>query len=124
MEYAERWADNGKHILVSALDATFQRKPFSNVLELIPLAENVIKLTAVCSGCHSSASFTRRLTAETDVQVRMPPGPILQWFVVVLVYRRRLCSDKHVGAGCGWCRQVHCSLQTLLSQGRHWTQEG
>ena len=71
VECAEQWANNGKHILVSALDATFQRKPFNNVLELIPLAESVIKLTAVCSDCHSSASFTRRLTAETDVQVRL-----------------------------------------------------
>ncbi|KAL3132956.1 hypothetical protein ABBQ38_006868 [Trebouxia sp. C0009 RCD-2024] len=69
VEYAEQWANSGKHILVSALDATFQRKPFSNVLELIPLAENVIKLTAVCSECRSSASFTKRLSSETDVQV-------------------------------------------------------
>lgn len=69
VEYAEQWANNGKRILVSALDATFQRKPFNNVLELIPLAENVIKLTAVCSECHNDASFTKRLTSETDIQV-------------------------------------------------------
>lgn len=88
MEYAEQWANNGKHILVSALDATFQRKPFSNVLELIPLAERVIKLTAVCSDCHSSASFTRRLTAETDVQVRLQPC-FFAAFEMVSSYRGR-----------------------------------
>ncbi len=69
VERTEQWANDGKHVLVSALDATFQRKPFMNVLELIPLAENVIKLTAVCSDCHQSASFTKRLSAETDIQV-------------------------------------------------------
>lgn len=69
VERAEQWANDGKHVLVSALDATFQRKPFLNVLEVIPLAENVVKLTAVCSDCHKSASFTKRLSAETDVQV-------------------------------------------------------
>lgn len=69
VERAEQWANDGKHVLVSALDATFQRKPFLNVLEVISLAENVIKLTAVCSDCHKSASFTKRLSAETDIQV-------------------------------------------------------
>ncbi len=46
-------------------------------LEVIPLAENVIKLTAVCSDCHKSASFTKRLTAETDIQVSKASG--LSW---------------------------------------------
>ncbi|DBA97131.1 TPA: hypothetical protein ACH3X1_014899 [Trebouxia sp. C0004] len=34
---AEQWSNDGKYVLVSALDATFQRKPFLNVLEVIPL---------------------------------------------------------------------------------------
>ncbi len=80
VERAEQWANDGKHVLVSALDATFQRKPFLNVLEVIPLAENVIKLTAVCSDCHKSASFTKRLSAETDIQVSKALG--LSWTIV------------------------------------------
>lgn len=39
VERAEQWANDGKHVLVSALDATFQRKPFLNVLEVIPCRE-------------------------------------------------------------------------------------
>lgn len=74
VERAEQWANDGKHVFVSALDATFQRKPFLNVLEVIPLAENVIKLTAVCSDCHKSPSFTKRLSAETDIQVSKALG--------------------------------------------------
>ncbi len=79
VERAEQWANDGKHVLVSALDATFQRKPFLNVLEVIPLAENVIKLTAVCTDCHKSASFTKRLSAETDIQVSKALG--LSWTI-------------------------------------------
>ena len=33
-----------KVVLIAALDGTFQRKPFPNILELVPLAENVTKL--------------------------------------------------------------------------------
>ena len=38
--------DLGKVVLIAALDGTYQCKPFENILELLPLAENVIK---VCS---------------------------------------------------------------------------
>jgi len=34
--------------LVAALDADFQRKPFGNVINLIPISESVTKLDAVC----------------------------------------------------------------------------
>ena len=65
----DKWANDGKTVLVSALDATFQARPFMNVLQLIPLAEHVIKLTAICTGCRKEASFTKRLSSETDVEV-------------------------------------------------------
>lgn len=65
----DKWANDGKTVLVSALDATFQAKPFMNVLQLIPLAEHVVKLTAICTGCRKEASFTKRLSSETDVEV-------------------------------------------------------
>ncbi len=76
---------------MSALDATFQRKPFLNVLEVIPLAENVIKLTAVCSDCHKSASFTKRLSAETNIQVSKALG--LSWTISKRVHGLKdLCN--------------------------------
>jgi thymidine kinase len=31
-------ANNGKYVMVSALDGTFERKPFGNVLNLIAVA--------------------------------------------------------------------------------------
>jgi thymidine kinase len=59
----------GKIIIVAALDGTFQRKPFGNVLNLIPLAEEVSKLSAVCMMCYRSASFSKRIGNETEVEV-------------------------------------------------------
>ena len=98
-ERAEQWANAGKNVLVSALDATFQRRPFMNVLELIPLAENVIKLTAVCSNCHSSASFTKRLSSETDVQV----GRALQnGLALACIFRHMMSAFMCTLLDCWW----------------------
>ena len=61
--------DMGKVVVVSALDGDFRRLPFGRVLELIPMAETVTKLTSVCTFCKGSASFTRRLTDDTALEV-------------------------------------------------------
>mmetsp|Transcript_38459 Transcript_38459/g.44074 ORF Transcript_38459/g.44074 Transcript_38459/m.44074 type:complete len:146 (+) Transcript_38459:15-452(+) len=48
VEFCESMANLGKIIIIAALDGTFERKPFGRILELIPLAESVTKLDAVC----------------------------------------------------------------------------
>lgn len=62
-------ANRGKKVVVAALDGTFQRKPFGSVLLLVPLAENVTKLSAVCVLCQKNASFSMRISEETQVEV-------------------------------------------------------
>jgi len=69
ISFSEKMANIGKTVIVAALDGTFQRKPFGSVLELIPLAEMVTKLTAVCMVCYKDASFSRRIGTETQVEV-------------------------------------------------------
>lgn len=51
VEFTEDLANRGIVVIVAALDATFQRKPFGNIISLVPLAEKVYKLTAVCVYC-------------------------------------------------------------------------
>lgn len=68
VSFAEEMTRCGKTVIVAALDGTFQRKPFGHVLELVPLAESVIKLTAVCTVCYDKASFTKRSGTETKVE--------------------------------------------------------
>jgi thymidine kinase len=47
-------------VIVAALDATFERKPFGNIINLLPISETVTKLSAVCVFCFKEASFTLR----------------------------------------------------------------
>jgi thymidine kinase len=51
VDVAEELANKGIVVIVAALDSTFQRKPFGNIINLVPLAEKVYKLTAVCVYC-------------------------------------------------------------------------
>uniref|UniRef100_A0A8B9JHR4 Thymidine kinase n=1 Tax=Astyanax mexicanus TaxID=7994 RepID=A0A8B9JHR4_ASTMX len=69
VEFCEEMANRGKTIIVAALDGTFQRKPFGSILNLVPLAESVVKLNAVCMECFKEASYTKRLGAEKEVEV-------------------------------------------------------
>lgn len=61
VDFCEELANNGTIVMVAALDGTFQRKPFGNIINLLPVAEKVTKLTAVCVYCGSEASFTQRV---------------------------------------------------------------
>ena len=51
VEFCDGAANLGKTVVVAALDGTFERKPFGNIVSLIPLAEKVSKLSAVCVYC-------------------------------------------------------------------------
>lgn len=69
VDFCEDMANRGKTVIVAALDGTFQRKPFGNILGLVPLAESVVKLNAVCMHCYKEAAYTKRLGSETEVEV-------------------------------------------------------
>lgn len=43
-------------------------QPFGNILNLVPLAESVVKLNAVCMQCFKEAAYTKRLGAEKEVR--------------------------------------------------------
>ncbi|KAL3668480.1 hypothetical protein V7S43_006563 [Phytophthora oleae] len=69
VEFCQEAANMGKVVVVAALDATFERKAFDSVVELIPTAEKVVKLNAICSSCGQDAAFTRRLVADTTLEL-------------------------------------------------------
>ena len=59
--------DEGKIVFVCGLDGDFTRTGFGNWLDLIPLADNIVKLTALCTSCKRRPGiFSHRLTDETD----------------------------------------------------------
>ena len=41
-----------KHVVVAGLDGDFKRNPFTNITSIIPLADNIIKLKALCVHCN------------------------------------------------------------------------
>ena len=70
------WIDlYGKHVLVASLDGDCYRRKFGCVLDLVPHADEIIKLTAYCDLCRDNygivkkAPFTARMTSETTAEL-------------------------------------------------------
>ncbi|GMI66277.1 thymidine kinase 1a [Hibiscus trionum] len=60
---------DGKTIILAGLDGDYLRKSFGSVLDIIPLADTVTKLTARCEMCGKKAFFTFRKTAATQTEL-------------------------------------------------------
>ena len=69
LENVELFCNRGKIVIVAALDGTFERKPFGKILELIPQAEQIQKLSAVCFSCGKDASYTKRMTDCKEIEL-------------------------------------------------------
>jgi len=62
----ERLANGGARVIVAGLDLNYRGEPFLDP-ELLSIAEDVEKLTAVCMTCGRPASRTQRLSGGTDL---------------------------------------------------------
>jgi thymidine kinase len=63
-QYVTKWLDSQKiHIVIAGLDGDSERRPFGDILRLVPHAEHVERLTALCSVCRNGtlAQFTKYL---------------------------------------------------------------
>jgi thymidine kinase len=71
--YVSLWADTlPVHIVISGLDGTSDRKPFGDMLRLIPHAEEVERLTAFCSVCRNGtvAMYSQYMgTKKSDIAI-------------------------------------------------------
>ena len=68
-EKVKGWADMLPiHIVVTGLDGDSDRNPFGDILKLIPLAEEVERLSALCSVCKDGtlAHFSKALIAKEE----------------------------------------------------------
>lgn len=57
-----------RKVIVAGLDGSFERFPFP-ILNLIPLANTVTKLSAICMKCNSEADFTLRIRESRDLDL-------------------------------------------------------
>ena len=66
LEFVNQLLKEGKKIYVCGLDGDFERKKFGSILDLIPLCDQVRKLTSLCSICKDGTPgiFSMRLTNE------------------------------------------------------------
>ena len=55
-----------KHVIIAGLDGDASRKPFGSLLELIPYADTIVKLKALCKKCRdgTEALFTSKKTPD------------------------------------------------------------
>ena len=60
-EIAELLASEGRMIVLSGLDQDFLGRPFGPMPTLLALADEVTKLTAICTVCGAEATRTQRL---------------------------------------------------------------
>eukprot|EP01080_Neovahlkampfia_damariscottae_P009117 gene9117-1207_t len=66
LNFCEKYANKGKTVVVSALDGTFKRQPFGDIGNLVPLCEEITKLTAVCLNCGDKAAFSKKITESHE----------------------------------------------------------
>ncbi len=50
-KYVKKWVGRGKHVVVAALDGSFQMKRFGQVRKLLPISDQFVKMHAVCCLC-------------------------------------------------------------------------
>lgn len=62
--------DLGMDVLISGLDLDYKRQGFNQMPQLIAVADEVHKLTAICLQCGNPARFTQRI-AGSDSQVEV-----------------------------------------------------
>lgn len=71
VDVVQNLSDRGHTVLIAGLDMTSERKPFNYMPELMAIADEVLKLKAVCSKCrqekaiYTSANFKK----STDIVV-------------------------------------------------------
>ena len=71
-KYVTEWADTlPVHIVVAGLDGDSDRRPFGDLLRLVPMAEEVERLTAFCSVCKDGtlACFSKCIKGTKTEQV-------------------------------------------------------
>ncbi len=61
VDLCEQLADRGVEVLAAGLDQDFRGLPFGFMPRLLALADNVVKLHAICKQCGAEASRTQRL---------------------------------------------------------------
>jgi len=64
VETANELADQGRRVIIAGLDQDYLGRPFPPMPDLMAIAEEVMKVRAVCNVCGGTASRSQRLLRE------------------------------------------------------------
>jgi len=64
-----RLADMGKRVIVAGLDTDYLGRPFHPMPELLAVADEIVKMLAICMQCGNPAKHTQRLVQSDDLVV-------------------------------------------------------
>jgi thymidine kinase len=77
VEYVKSWSDElTSKIVICGLDGDSERRPFGRLLELVPYAESVERLTAFCAVCRDGtvATFSQFMNKEKQKDGQIAVG--------------------------------------------------
>jgi thymidine kinase len=63
----EKMLEQKLTVIVAGLNSNFNMEKFGEMIDLVPIADNIIYLQANCYNCDDKASFTKRLSSEEEV---------------------------------------------------------
>tara|TARA_B110000438_G_C15765248_1_gene629262 strand:+ start:1072 stop:1626 length:555 start_codon:yes stop_codon:yes gene_type:complete len=66
LNVCKKLANDGKRVIVAGLDKDYKGLPFGSMPELMCESDYLDKLRAICVRCGQSASYTKRISNETD----------------------------------------------------------
>jgi len=69
--FVERALKDNKNVILTGLDGDFKQQVFGEMLAMIPLADDVTKLKALCMECMDGTlgPFTKRTSTSTDQEL-------------------------------------------------------
>lgn len=69
VDFCKCMCDLGKEVHVCGLDGDYLRRPFGEILNLIPVCDTYTKLYALCMSCKNGnyASFTKKITNSNNL---------------------------------------------------------
>jgi thymidine kinase len=62
----EELARRGKRIVISGLDMDYLGKPFGPMPQLLAIADEVVKLHAICTECGNQAQYSKRIINQNE----------------------------------------------------------
>jgi thymidine kinase len=68
---------HGKHAVVVGLDGDADRRPFGRVLDLVPMADRITKLTAMCKHCGDGTPAIFTFAHNTDTEAAIASGSVI-----------------------------------------------